>query len=270
VAATGLAGGGPWRDPFPDLWLDTVHVAPDDLQALDDALDASPAAAFILEVVQATGGGAAWSPEALLQAGEACRCRGTLMILDEVLTGLGRTGRWFAFHTAGDAFQPDMVVVSKALTGGLVPISAVLMTDPVYEATFREGRAKIHGSTFSGSRLATACGLAVLDLIEEEGVLDRVWLSSQALRLGLERLALGGLIGQVRGSGLALGVEILGEEPAAAAAACCLDLMDRGVLTNIAAHAPQFLKLTPPLTISLQEIAHFEQELGAALTVTAG
>lgn len=261
VGATGLAGGGPWKDPFPHIWPSTRQIAPNDLAELERALRDSAVAALIIEVIQATGGGATWSGDSLTAAGEICRRHGTLVVVDEVLTGLGRTGAWFAFHDAGAAFCPDMVLTAKALSGGILPISAVLMTDSVYSATFAGGRAKIHGSTFSGSRLGVTCGLAVLELLERDRILERVKTSSAALIGGLKGLAAEGLVGEIRGRGLAVGVEICGDDGRVAAAECLLSLMERGILTNVAAHAPSYLKLTPPLTFSEQDCEMFVDTL---------
>jgi ornithine--oxo-acid transaminase len=269
VAATALAGGGEWQLPFPPLGPTVHRVAVGDLHAVESILACKRIAAVVIEIVQGTGGGAVWEPDRLLHLSALCKDYGTLLIIDEVLTGLGRTGNWFAFHNAGEDFMPDVVVISKGLTGGMMPISAVLVTDEVFDALCGgPGRAKIHGSTFAGNRLAMSCGLAVIDVLEAEQLPHQARLAGGRLIAGLRNLVNQDAISDIRGSGLVIGVKISdpsGSDDRTAATRCCLGLMSRGVLTNIAAHDPNYLKLTPPLIITDDEIDIFLDALDDSL-----
>jgi ornithine--oxo-acid transaminase len=261
IAATALAGGGEWQTPYP-LLGPTVHkIAPGDVDALETVLAAGKVAAVVIEMVQGTGGGGMWEASDISRLDLLSKRYGSLVIIDEVLTGFGRTGDWFAFHDADNDFMPDLVVVSKGLTGGTMPVSAVLVTDEVFAALCGgPGHAKIHGSTFAGNRLAMMSGLAVIDILESEQLPQRAKRAGNRLVTGLQKLANLGSISDIRGRGLLIGVQIsdaTGADNPAAATRCCLGLMARGVLTNVAAHDPSYLKLTPPLTITDDDIDLF-------------
>jgi acetylornithine/succinyldiaminopimelate/putrescine aminotransferase len=262
LGALSVMGGGAWRVPFPYLPVRAHVVGFEDLDAVERTLAGGEVAAVVLEVVQGLNGARTWSPERLRRLDELCHQAGALLIVDEVLTGIGRTGRWFAFQAAGEAVRPDLVVVSKGLTGGAVPVCAVLMTEDVFRGVFSvPGRGSIHGSTFSGNLLAMAAGLSVLRIIEEEGLLDRATRMGERLTRGLEQLQRDGIaVREVRGQGLLVGVRIVGvhsPDDSVGAFACCQGLRDLGVITTLAGHAPAFLKLTPPLTITEAQIDFF-------------
>ena len=190
-----------FREPFEPLVPGFVHVPFNDVGALEGAVD-SGTAAVLLEAVQGEGGVHVASPEYLPAAREACDRAGALLVVDEVQTGVGRTGRLFAVERWG--VEPDIVTLAKSLAGG-VPIGATLTTEAV-EASFRGS----HNSTFGGNPLACAAGAAALDVV----VRERLWERAEALgRAGMGRLrALGSpAVREVRGLGLMIGIELKGK-----------------------------------------------------------
>jgi acetylornithine/succinyldiaminopimelate/putrescine aminotransferase len=268
IGATPLAGGGEWHVPFPACGPTVHHVEVGNLAAVERVLARGAIAAVVLEVVQGSAGAQAWDPGGLSELAALCDRYGTLVVADEVLTGLGRTGRWFAFQHA-PGFLPDLVLVSKALTGGRFPVSAVLMGDATFEAAFgRAGHARVHSATFSEHRLAMICGLAALEVIEAEGLVERADRVGERLLRTLTGMREAGLIADVRGLGLLAAFRV-GERPGldapSAMALCWQGLLERGVLTLPAAHQPDFIKLTPPLTVSDDDVDDFIAALSAAL-----
>src|SRR5665213_3359786 len=174
------------------------HVAYGDLDALDTALDPSVVSGLLLEVIEGENGVVPAPPGYLARARELCSERGILLMLDEIQTGLGRTGRWFAFQREG--VVPDVVTMAKALGNG-VPIGACWARAEV-AAAFSPGD---HGSTFGGQPLAAAAARATLAVMEAEDVPSRAARAGAILRAGLERLD--GVVG-VRGMGLLLGAAL--------------------------------------------------------------
>src|ERR1700686_3276226 len=177
AGALSLMNDAFWRDGFGPLLRDTHGVPYGDIAAIESALAGGQHAAFIVEPLQAEGGIQVPSREYLLRAQEACRKSGTLFVLDEVQTGMFRTGTFLAAHQFD--LTPDMVILAKALSGGLVPVSAVLMTNKIYHSVYSSlKRAIVHTSTFSENSLSMPAGLATLDVLESEQ------LGTRALELG--------------------------------------------------------------------------------------
>jgi ornithine--oxo-acid transaminase len=214
-----------------------------DLGQLDAAIDADTVA-FLVEPIQAEAG-IIMPPDGYMTAArKLCRARGVLFVLDEIQTGLGRTGKMFAYQHEADA-KPDMLVLGKALGGGVYPVSAVV-GDREILGLLRPGD---HGSTFGGNPLAAAIGAAALDVIVAERLPER------AARLGtyfLERLRAieSAQIAAIRGRGLLIGIEIAAL--AGSARAFAERLLERGVLSKDT-HA-QVVRLAPPLTITESEL----------------
>jgi ornithine--oxo-acid transaminase len=261
AAATGLSAGQ-WSEPFPRIWPNIERVPPAHPEILAAAIEAHRPAAVVLEVIQGSGGMRPWGSEALKQLGAIAKNRGVLVIVDEVMTGLGRTGEWFSFAAEGrSGFYPDFVVVSKVLTGGIVPLSAVLMTDEIFHAVFTgRHRVKIHGSTFSGARLGMLCGLGVLDIIARDDLLAHVRRVGARIEKGISLLQSRCLLAGFFGRGLLVGIDIGGDNPearAASASATCLGLMDRGILTTVGSHDPGLLRLTPPFVLKDDDVDQF-------------
>ncbi|MEJ2149543.1 MAG: acetylornithine/succinylornithine family transaminase [Chloroflexota bacterium] len=226
-----------YREPFAPLVPGFSHVPFDDLDALDGAIT-DETAAVLVEVVQGEGGVRPGSTTYFAGLRALCEARGVLLIVDEVQTGLGRTGRWFACEHVG--LTPDVMCLGKALGGG-VPMGAVVWRD---ELGALPGGS--HGSTFGGNPLACAAALAVLEMLDRERLPERAaglgdWLMRE-LR-GLESP----LVREVRGMGLLVGVDLrLRVTPILRA------LMARGVLALPAGST--VLRLLPPLTIGQDEL----------------
>ena len=224
-----------------------IHVPYDDLAALRAAVDDS-VAAVVLEPIQGEAGVIVPSEGYLLAARELCEERGALLVLDEVQTGLGRTGDWFAFQF--DGVEPDVMCLAKSLAGGL-PMGACL-AKPGIAGAFEPGD---HATTFGGGPVQAAAALTVLDVIEEEGLVERARVAGRRLEAGL-RDVFGG--NEVRGRGLMMAVD-LGRDVAHDVAERALQ---QGLLVNDA--TPSVLRLTPPLVISGGQIDEAVGILGAA------
>ena len=226
------------RVPFNDL--DAIrHVAEHNKSVV----------AVLVEVVQGEGGINLLAPDFLSQLRQICDTHGWLLMLDEVQTGIGRTGTWFGFQHSG--VMPDVMALAKGLGSG-VPIGACLARGAAAEV-FKPGN---HGSTFGGNPLACAAALATLQAIEEENLLENSRLRGEAIRNGL-RLALDGVHGvvDIRGEGMMIGIEL--DRP-------CAELVavgrDAGVLINVTADT--VVRLVPPLIYGQAEV----DELVAAVS----
>jgi acetylornithine/N-succinyldiaminopimelate aminotransferase len=252
--ATLEATGQPAKHaPFAPLAGFVDHVPHDDPDALRAAVT-DDTCAVLLEVVQGEGGVRPLPVEVLLAARDACDAHGALLIVDEVQTGIGRTGPWFAFQAS--PIVPDVITVAKALANGL-PLGACI-AHGVAAQVFEPGD---HATTFGGNPITCAAANAVIDTIEGEKLLTTAEVRARRLREGLERLAdTTPLASGVRGRGLLLGL-VLAEPVAAAVAAACAD---RFLIVN--AVAPDVVRLAPPLTVSRQEVdlalAAIEEALG--------
>src|SRR3984893_3774616 len=204
--ALSINGDPLFRGGFEPLLPDCVEIPLNDLEALERALAARNIAAFVVEPIQ--GKGVNLPDDGYLQgAAELCRKHGTLLIADEVQTGLGRTGRFLAVEHWG--VEPDMVVLAKSLSGGHVPVGAVLTRKWIFDKVFdRIDRAVVHGSTFAKNDMAMAAGLATLDVIESERLMQNAGRTGARLLAAFEAMARRyELIKAVRGKGLMLGIE---------------------------------------------------------------
>ena len=201
-----LNGDQNFRAGFGPLLPECIEVPFNDLAALEQALAARTAAAFFVEPIQ--GKGVVLPDDGYLQgAFELCRKYGTLFVADEIQTGLGRTGRFLASEHWG--IEPDMVLLAKALSGGHVPVGAVLTHKWVFDKIFNSMvRAVVHGSTFSKNDLAMAAGLATLQVIESERLIERSAQLGERLLQSFEEMSRRHeLIRSVRGKGLMIGIE---------------------------------------------------------------
>jgi acetylornithine/N-succinyldiaminopimelate aminotransferase len=255
--ATLEATGQPAKhEPFRPLAGFVDLVAHDDPQALEDAVGPSTCA-VILEVVQGEGGVRPLSAQMLAAARSACDRHGALLIFDEVQTGIGRTGSWFAFQQT--EVVPDVVTLAKALGNGL-PIGACLARGAAAEV-FTPGD---HATTFGGNPVTAAAALAVLETIETEELLEACLLRAGQLRLGLADLAARtGAVREVRGVGLLLGVVLSGPYAADVVTRC----RDARVIVN--AVASDTIRLAPPLTISTEEVEEAIARLSEAIVAAA-
>ncbi|MFD8522000.1 acetylornithine transaminase [Streptomyces capillispiralis] len=232
LAMTGQPGK---REPFAPLPGDITHVPYGDAQALAAAVT-QDTALVIIEPVQGENG-VVVPPAGYLKAARAITAAtGALLVLDEVQTGIGRTGSWFEYQ-AHEGVLPDVVTLAKQLGGGL-PLGATVAFGRAADL-LRPGH---HGTTFGGNPVACAAGLAVLDTIADEGLLENVKRQSEKLRDGIEALG-HALIDHVRGAGLLLGIVLT--EPLAPQAQQAAQ--DAGFLVN--APAPDVVRLMPPLNL---------------------
>jgi acetylornithine/succinyldiaminopimelate/putrescine aminotransferase len=215
-----------------------VHVPFGDIDSLSAAVDGS-VAAVLVECVQGEGGVIPASDEWLREVRALCTERGALMMIDEVQTGFARTGDWFAFQHAG--VQPDVVMLAKAMGNGM-PVGALWARREV-ASVFAPGD---HGSTYSGTALATAAVCAVIELMQS---IDAPRLAREKGEYLTTQLRTFGKVVDVRGRGLLLGVEL---GPTADAKAVQAELMSRGLVTN--AVTATALRLAPPITVTIDEM----------------
>ena len=250
TGAVALTHKAAYREPFEPLIPDVSFVPPNDEAALSAVIDDRTAALFI-EPIQGEAGVREVSADYLRLARELTSRHGALLVLDEIQTGIGRTGRWFAHQAAG--IVPDAMTLAKGLAGG-VPIGAIVTFGRRITGLLAAGQ---HGTTFGGNPLACAAGLAVLDTIEREDLLGN------ALRVGsilddLESLDVAG-VAATRGRGLLRAIELSGTPAPAAMAAA----REAGFIVN--AVTPTALRLAPPLVISEGELTSFVDALPAIL-----
>jgi ornithine--oxo-acid transaminase len=263
--ALSLTDDSNFRGGFEPLLPGCTAIPFDDLAALEKALSSREVAAFIVEPIQGKGVNIP-SDEFLPGAAALCKKYGTLLIADEIQTGIGRTGRFLAIEHWN--VEPDMVLLAKALSGGHVPIGALLTRKSIFDKIFNQmERAVVHGSTFGKNDLAMAAGIATLEVMEAEKLVEAAAKRGAELRLALTRLVPGyELMKEVRGKGLMIGVEfgppkslrlkaswnVL--ETANKGLFCQLITVplfkDHKILTQVAGHGSHTVKLLPPLVIS--------------------
>lgn len=280
LGSLSINGNAEFREGFGPLLPGCHPVAFGDLRALEHELENGDVAAFVFEPVQ--GKGVNLPPaDYLLAAQEACRRTGTLFVCDEVQTGIGRTGRFLALEHWD--LEPDLICLAKALSGGLAPIGAVLVSRTAFDAVF-DGmeRAVRHGSTFGGNDLAAAAALATLRVLDTEGLLGR------AERMGhlllelteplVERFE---VVTAVRGLGLMWAIEF--GPPAGAAARRLWNAVERRqaglfaqlvtvplfrdhrIFCQVAGHHMNVIKALPPLVIEEAEIRRFAAALAETI-----
>jgi acetylornithine/N-succinyldiaminopimelate aminotransferase len=238
MGALALTGQPAKVDPFRPLPGEVTHVPYGDTGALRSAVTPETAM-VILEPIQGENGVVVPPPGYLAAAREICTAAGALLVLDEVQTGVGRTGHWFAHQAEG--IEPDVVTLAKGLGGGL-PIGACLAFGPAADL-FTPG---LHGTTFGGNPVSCAAALAVIRTIAGEGLLDHVKRVGEQLRRGAEALGY-----EVRGAGLLLGIVLpTGESKALAAR-----LQEAGFLVNPV--QPDVIRLAPPLILSAGQADDF-------------
>ena len=278
--ALSVNGDGIFRNGFGSLLPGCTEVPFNDLTALEQALASRTQAAFIVEPIQ--GKGVVVPDDNYLRDALAlCRKYGTIFIADEIQTGLGRTGRFLACEHWG--VEPDMVLLSKSLSGGHVPVGAVLTRKAIFDKVFdRMDRAVVHGSTFSKNDLAMAAGLATLNVIENEKLVENAARMGTRLIKAFEGMAERyELVKEVRGKGLMIGLEFGAPrslklkaswnllETANSGLFCQLIviplLKEHHILTQVAGHASHTIKLLPPLIINDEDCAWIERSFDAVI-----
>jgi ornithine--oxo-acid transaminase len=273
AGALSLMNDAFWREGFGPLLADTQGVPYGDMAALEGALAGKRHAAFVVEPLQAEGGIHVPARAYLQKAQELCRQTGTLFVLDEVQTGMYRTGTFLAAHQFD--VHPDMVVLAKALSGGLIPVSAVLMTNKVYHAVYSSlKRAIVHTSTFSENSLSMRAGLATLEVLEQEQSGPRALRLGETFRAKLRKELAGfDMVKEVRGMGLLNGIEFVPPNQLAFRAlyqAFCrvhpamfgqIVVMrmfrEKSILTQICGNNFLVLKAAPPLMVTQEQLDEF-------------
>ena len=257
-----------FRLGFEPLLPGCTPIPFNDLAALERALSSRQVAAFIVEPIQGKGVNLP-TDEFLPGALALCRKYGTLLVADEIQTGIGRTGKFLAVEHWN--VEPDMVLLAKALSGGHVPVGALLTRKNIFDRIFNQmDRAVVHGSTFGKNDLAMAAGIATLDVIKADNLIEKAAKRGAELQMALTRLVPGyELLKEVRGKGLMLGVEfgppkslrlkaswnVL--ETANKGLFCQLITVplfkDHKILTQVAGHGSHTIKLLPPLVLTEED-----------------
>jgi len=270
MGALSVTGREKYQKAFLPLLPGCRKVPFGDLTPLETVLKEKTAAAFIVEPILGEGGVVVPPAGYLEEARKICSEYGTLFILDEIQTGLGRTGTMFACEHEG--VVPDVMCLSKSLGGGIMPIGAYITTDPIWKRAYGSiDKAALHTSTFGGNTLASAAALASLEVLYDEDLPARARESGAYLLAGLRRLQEKyRLIKEVRGRGLLIGIEFI--QPGAIASKASLGLINKlsdeymggmvaGVLLNkhriITAYTlnnPNVIRLEPPLSITSSQL----------------
>ncbi|HUZ21970.1 MAG TPA: aspartate aminotransferase family protein [Acidimicrobiales bacterium] len=275
-----LNGGQDFRAGFGPLLPDCDQVPFGDAEALERELARRDVAAFVVEPIQ--GKGVNVAPEAYWDAvQELCRRHGTLLVVDEVQTGLGRTGRLWAHEHYG--LVPDVMTVSKALSGGYIPVGAMISTAAVSDAVYSSmERAMAHSSTFKNNQLAMVAGLATLQTIDDEELVDKARVTGDAFEKALaplvERYE---LFHEVRGKGLMIGLEF--GAPISRRLRARFRMLEmahtglfsqtivgplfqrHGILTQVAGDGMNVVKLLPPLVCGQEHVDYFVEALDDVL-----
>jgi acetylornithine aminotransferase len=255
MGSLALTGQPSKQEPFAPLPGDVTHVPYGDVEALKAAVDDQTAAVF-LEPIMGEGGVVTPPAGYLVAAREITAERGALLVLDEVQTGMGRTGAFFAHQH--DGITPDVVTLAKGLGGGL-PIGACIATGEA-AGLLTPG---LHGSTFGGNPVCTAAALAVLRVLADDGLVDHADVLGKTLHHGIESLG-HPLVSHVRGRGLMLGVVLTSD----VAKSVELAARDAGFLVN--APAPNVIRLVPPLILTDGQVDDFLGALPGVLDTAAG
>ncbi len=271
--ALSLMGDDFWRGKFGPMLQGTTAIPFNDLAALEQQLSGKQIAAFFVEPVQSEAGIRLPDADYLMEAQKLCARCGALLVLDEVQTGMYRTGPFLAAHHYG--VEADMVILAKALSGGLIPCSAVLMTDRVYESVYDSlKRSIVHTSTFGENSMSMRAGLATLEVLERENLGERALVMGDILRQRL-REALAGyeMVRDIRGAGMLSGIEF--QPPKDMRRRALFQAFhhihqamfgqivvmrlyrDHGILTQVCGNNFMVLKVAPPLVVGEEQINAF-------------
>ena len=237
-----------FRKPFEPLLQNFTHVEFGNIAAMEAAID-TDTAAVILEPVQGEGGIIVPPAGYLTAVRNLCDKYGVLMIADEVQTGIGRTGKWFAVDHEG--VTPDIMALAKALGGGIMPIGSFTATPEVWSGLIESPF--LHTSTFGGNQMACVAGIATLKVIEEEDLLNRGAAAGAYLKKGLEEIQKDYplVIKEVRGLGMMIGIELTKE----GAGGMLMSLMiDSNILIAYTLNNPKVIRMEPPLIMPIEVI----------------
>jgi putrescine aminotransferase len=266
MGALSVTGRDAYREPFDPLVPGVRHVRFGDAAAVQQALAAHEAGSctVILEPIQAEGGVVIPPPGYLREVRAACDRHSAMLILDEIQTGLGRVGAWWGADLEG--VVPDILLTGKALSGGVIPVGAVVCTPKAFERLGRDP--VLHTTTFSGAPVAAAAANAALEVIERDDVVERS-ASLGAELLGEVRRVLSShprLITDVRGVGLLIGIEFAADHYAADFA---FELLTRRVIVSASLNANRVMRLTPPVMLSEQQVDWLLSALDESAAVLA-
>ena len=253
-----------YRDPFKPLLDGFTHVPYGDIAAMEAAVT-EETAAVILEPIQGEGGIIVPPAGYLRQVKELCEAKGTLFIADEVQTGIGRTGKWFGVNH--DDVKPDLMACAKALGGGVMPIGAIIGTPKAWQGLIEAPF--LHTSTFGGNQLACAAGLAAINVIKEEKLLERGAETGAYLKAGLETIAaeFPSVIKEVRGRGMMIGIELTKE----GAGGMLMSLMiDKSIIVAYTLNNPKVIRMEPPLVMPKDVVDYVLEQFRDAVAATAG
>ncbi len=271
--ALSMNGCDSFKEGFVSFLPGPTGIPFGDLETLEKELSKKDVAGLFIEPVQGKGVYPA-TDEFLLGAQALCRKYGTKLVLDEVQTGMGRTGKMFAYHHT-EGLEPDILLVSKSLSGGMVPVGAVLMKEDIYKKVFSGmDRCVVHSSTFCQGGLAMACGLATLDILESENLIENGARQGQKIIDGLTALIPKyELLKEVRGKGMIIGIELGAPKSFAMKSAwklihaadgglfpqaLIMPLLDQHkILTQVAGHNMDVIKILPSLTTSDEDVEYF-------------
>lgn len=250
-----VSGREVYKEGFRPLLPETKHIPFGDADALAEAIS-DRTAAVILEVIQGEGGVNVASDDYFARVREICDANGSLLILDEVRTGFGRTGKMFASELYG--VQPDIVTMAKALGGGVMPVGAFSSNEDVWHSMFAKNP-YLHSTTFGGNPLACAAVIAAIKTTMEEGLVERSRVLGEKLLTGLKALQkkYPWLIREVRGRGLLAGIEFTEDDIAALVITGC---GRRDLLAAYSLNNPKVVRVEPPLVIE-------ESELNRAISI---
>ena len=280
MGSLSVMGNDEFREGFGEQYLPSVMVPYNDLEALECALSKRDVAGLIVECVQ--GKGVRIAPDGFLQGAQAlCRQYGTMLIADEVQTGFGRTGKFFSFQHWG--LEPDIVSTSKALSGGYVPVGAMLTRRAVYQKVFnRMDRCWVHSSSFGRNNLGMAVGLATLHILDEEKLVERSATQGQKLLTAINGLKKKHeVLMEARGLGCMIGIEF--HEPRSLkmkmawkmvhaahdglfAQMVVMPLLEKHrVLTQVSGNHGDIIRILPAFVITDEDIAYFIHALDSVL-----
>jgi ornithine--oxo-acid transaminase len=234
-------------DNFGPFTPGIISIEYNNLKALEESLKDDNVAAFLVEPIQGEAGVFVPDDNYIKDAYNLCKKKNVLFVADEVQTGIARTGKLLAVNYAG--IKPDVLILGKAISGGVLPVSAVLADDAIMEV-FKPGT---HGSTFGGNPLACAVAKASLEVVEDENLADNAYRLGKLFRLGMEKLILKtNLVKTVRGKGLLNAIVIDDSDESSTAWDICLDLKENGLLAK-PTHG-NIIRFAPPLTMTEEQL----------------
>jgi len=273
-------GNEEFKEGFGELAPGSVVVPSGDIDALEKELAKKDAAAFIFEAVQGKGIRFT-SVEYFQKAQDLCRKYGTLMIADEVQSGLGRTGKWFAFEHFG--ISPDVVTIAKSLSGGFIPVGAICYKKEIYNKVFHKmDRCVVHSNTFGRNTLAMTAGLASLQVLEDEGFIKNAELRGREIVEGISALKEKyEMLYDVRGKGLMIAFEF--GRPKSMGLKIGWDLVHKvnsglfgqmvvvpllskhRILSQVTGHSCDIVRILPPLCITERDVKYFIKAFDAVM-----